>query len=123
MRILVLDDVELRHNVFDNIYQGHEVVHAYVYHSFVDKLKYYGPWDLIHLDHDLGDFPEVPDYYLDGWGKKQEYNGVHAAMRVCEMDNPPKVIIHSVNPVGSKSMLQMLERRGVEVTWEPFRDQ
>jgi hypothetical protein len=119
MRILILDDVEHRHNVFDDIYQGHEVIHAYTYSDFWEKLVE-GIWDLIHLDHDLGDAVNA-DTYVDGWGYVREYNGGHAAMRVCEMDNPPKVIIHSVNPVGSKTMFQMLERRGVEVTWEPFQ--
>ncbi len=123
MRILILDDIQERHDAFDRIYQDHEVAHAYVYHSFCDKLKFDGPWDLIHLDHDLGDFPEVPDYYLDGWGKRHEYNGTHAAKKISELSDqqlPKKVIIHSLNPVGSKNMLNDLTRRGVDVTWQPF---
>ena len=119
MRVLVLDDIEHRHNIFDTIYQGHEVVHAYLYTGFCNKLIQ-GVWDLVHLDHDLSDFVDNADTYVDGWGNIRAYNGGHAAMRVCELENPPKVIIHSVNPVGAKIMRQMLERAGVEVTWEPF---
>ena len=119
MRVLILDDIQHRHNVFDTIYQGHQVAHAYLYTDFCDKLNQ-GTWDLVHLDHDLGDFVDNADTYVDGWGNIREYNGGHAAMRVCELDYLPKVIIHSVNPVGAKIMRQMLERRGVEVTWEPF---
>lgn len=119
MRILILDDVKDRHDTFAKVfYPEHEVVSVYLYTDFCEKLN--ESWDLIHLDHDLGDFLNNPDTYVDGWGNVREYNGGHAAMRICEMCKPPKVIIHSVNPVGAKIMLQMLERRGVEVTWEPF---
>lgn len=118
MRILVLDDSAERHNIFSKIYYRHEVVHTYTYHEFCIELDR-GPWDLIHLDHDLGaDSP-----YIDGWGHTQEYNGGHAAMRICAMDYPPnKVIIHSLNTVGARGMLQALKRCGIDVSWEPFRD-
>ncbi|NDC42364.1 MAG: hypothetical protein EBZ77_12585 [Chitinophagia bacterium] len=33
---------------------------------------------------------------------------------------PARVIVQSVNPEGSRAMLQILERRGVEVSWDPF---
>lgn len=119
MRILILDDLQSRHDAFDRMYPGDEVVHAYLYTDFCDKLAD-GVYDLVHLDHDLGDFTDQADTYVDGWGNIREFNGGHAAMRVCEMTNPPTVIIHSVNPVGAKIMRQMLERQGVAVTWEPF---
>ena len=83
MRVLVLDDVKHRHDVFDLLYGGDEVEHCYGYHDFCDKLDGDGPWDLVHLDHDLGDFKPT-DTYVDGWGKRQEYNGQHAAQMVCE---------------------------------------
>lgn len=123
MKVLVLDDIKHRHDVFDRVYYDDQVVHCYRYHDFCDKLENDGPWDIVHLDHDLGDFVDDADTYYDGWGRKQEYNGQHAAAQVCEMDKPPpRIIIHSVNPVGARAMLQMIQRRGIPVTWEPFDD-
>ena len=124
MRVLVLDDIRFRHDAFDRIYEGHDVRHAYTYRAFVYLLKGVR-WDLVHLDHDLGDFVSDADTYVDGWGKTQEYNGQHAAVRICELPDaelPVRVIIHSVNPDGARAMRQTLERRGVPVTWEPFAD-
>ena len=126
MRVLVLDDIKHRHDTFDRTYDGpdDEVVHSYRYFHFLDMLLTC-KWDLVHLDHDLGDFVDNADTYVDGWGKTQEYNGQHAAMRICELEDdrlPDRVIIHSVNPVGARAMKAMLFRRGVPVTWEPFGD-
>lgn len=126
MRILILDDISVRHDTFDRIYNdpSNEVVHVYRYTTFLDYLSMFR-WDLIHLDHDLGDFVENPDTYVDGWGKTREYNGGHAAMRICELTDdllPARIIIHSVNPTGARAMKSMLERRGVPVTWEPFSE-
>ena len=122
MRILVLDDIRFRHESFARLYDTDEVVHVYRYNAFLDMLATC-KWDLIHLDHDLGDFVDDADTYVDGWGKTREFNGQHAAMRICEMEDdklPGRVIIHSVNPEGARAMKSMLERRGVPVVWEPF---
>lgn len=125
MRVLVLDDIKHRHDTFDAAYADDDVVHCYKYHGFCDALLHGGPWDLVHLDHDLGDFVNDADTYVDGWGSTREYNGQHAAMRVCELDDvdlPKKVIVHSVNPSGAQAMVRLLKRRGVPVTWEPFAE-
>lgn len=121
MRILVLDDVKSRHDAFDRLYEDADVRHAYTYKQFVYLLNGV-KWDVVHLDHDLGD-AVTADTYVDGWGAKQEFNGLHAAARVCELndeDLPTQVVIHSINPEGARAMKTLLERRGVPVTWEPF---
>jgi len=122
MRILILDDDEYRHMHFAKEYEGHKVTHAWTYTQFLNSLTNASPWDLIHLDHDLGDMT-MGDTYVDGWGNTREYNGQHAAQRICELDDatlPQLVIIQSVNPQGAVTMRSMLQRRGVPVTWEPF---
>lgn len=124
MSVLILDDIKDRHDTFDRMYGVGNCVHSYTYSDFLEKLLA-SPYDLIHLDHDLGDFVVNADTYVDGWGKTQEYNGVHAAIRICELVDhllPKKVIIHSVNPEGARAMLSTLRRRGIDVTWEPFGD-
>lgn len=124
MRILILDDDDHRHSVYAKTYSTHSVAHARSYRQFVDLLRQGSPWDLIHLDHDLGDF-ESADSYIDGWGTAREYNGVDAARALCSLKDhelPYEVIIQSVNPDGAISMRQMLQRRGIVSTWIPFSD-
>ena len=120
-RILILDDDKVRHDAFDNIYDDCLVEHAYTYSEFVNKLNS-GKWDLIHLDHDLGDHTSG-DVWIDGWGSTREYNGKNAVDRVCELDNskrPDEIIVHSINPSGAKTMCQSLTRAGIPNKWEPY---
>jgi hypothetical protein len=122
MKILILDDQQLRHDTFARVYEGHEVVSCFKYSDYVSQLTQ--SWDLIHLDHDLGD-DTVADTYVDGWGKTQEYNGQHATMRLCELPDelkPKRVIIQSINNVAAPIMKDMLERAGIPVSWEPFQN-
>jgi len=119
MRILILDDEEVRHTDLAEFYSGHEVVHVETYNHFVLELVSGSPWSLIHLDHDLG----PGDSYLDGWGNMQFFTGQHAAIRVCELHDdhlPAEVIVHSVNPLGANIMVTDLKSRKVKVTWRPY---
>ena len=119
MRILILDDEQVRHDDLAVFYEGHEVVHATTYNQFVRELVSGSPWDLIHLDHDLG----PGDSYTDGWGNMQFFTGQHAAIRVCELHDhqlPGEVIVHSVNPLGANYMVGDLKSRKVKVTWRPY---
>lgn len=127
MHILILDDVKYRHDAYDRLYEGHAVEHVYTYSACIEKLLE-RVWDLVHLDHDLGDFlPDgtAADTYVDGWGKTCEYNGQHVAMRICELaaeKRPKSVIIHSINGPGGQAMQQLLARVEVPVRREPFGD-
>ena len=122
MNILILDDDGYRHEVFRDLYKNHNISHAYHYSQFLDYLVSDSPWDLIHLDHDLG-IEREGDTYVDGWGTTREYNGQHAVQEICALNEellPRKIIIQSINPVGGKLMLDILKRRGLNVSWEPF---
>lgn len=119
MRILILDDEQVRHNDLTEFYGDHEVANTTTYNEFVQELENGSPWDLIHLDHDLG----PGDSYLDGWGNMQFFTGQHAAIRVCELHDdrlPLEVIVHSVNPLGANYMVSDLKSRKVNVTWRPY---
>jgi hypothetical protein len=123
MKILVLDDIKFRHDVFDDMYPMDEVHHSYKFHDFVSRLNSGAPWGLLQLDHDLGDFVEDADFFRDGWGNIREFNGQHAVQAVCDLPDellPKQVIVHSINPEGAKRMMSMLERRGIPCVWEPF---
>lgn len=118
MRILILDDLQIRHDAYRKLYSNHELAHAYNYNDFVKYLNQ-GVWDYIHLDHDLG-AGDNPDYYLDGFGKSREYTGQDAAKLVVQLDYQPKVIIHSINTVGANQIKQILQDYQIEVIMEPF---
>lgn len=122
MHILILDDQDIRHQVFRRIYAEQSVTSVSRYSEFLNVLST-RVWDLIHLDHDLGDFVDNADTYVDGWGKTCEFNGQHAALRVCELSEnlrPARVIVHSINSIGAAAMLQTLRRAGIPSEWEPF---
>ena len=122
MRILILDDVKNRHDVFDTVYKGHLVTHCYNYHEFITELNKCR-YDIISLDHDLSDFYDHASTYVDGWGNTQFYNGAHAANQVCclSVNNmPEKVIVHSVNPSGGRNMVNILTKAGINVELQPF---
>lgn len=122
MKILILDDLKARHQVLTEIYKGHDITNVYSYLAFVHKIgdtKY----DLIYLDHDLGSDINNPDVYIDGWGIKQRYTGYHAATALCGLDKdrkPARVVVHSLNPIKSKSMVADLKAAGIDARWEPF---
>ena len=122
MRVLILDDSKERHEAFQRIFQAEELTSVYRYSEFLLALSLPEPWDLIHLDHDLGDEIDA-DYFIDGWGAKQEYNGVHAADRVCELPvekQPIGVVVHSINSTGAVRMVKTLRAAGISAKWEPF---
>lgn len=122
MRILILDDEQYRHNEFAIVYSAQDVTHTTTYREFIHELSTSSPWDLIHLDHDLGE-STLNDTYVDGWGVVRFFNGQHASLRICELSEdklPGEVVVHSINPNGAKSMVMNLTRRNIRVTWRPY---
>ena len=65
MRVLILDDDNFRHKIFKQRFAEHDVRHAHTYHEFRIDLDRGSPWDLIYLDHDLGEM-EHGDTYTVG---------------------------------------------------------
>lgn len=123
MHILILDDNPFRHKCYANdLSVGNTVVSVYSYNDFLTALDS-RVWDVIYLDHDLGDFNDGASTYIDGWGKTQFYNGCHAALRVCELPDdkrPQKVIVQSVNGSGSADIIRCLQRAGIDCERQPF---
>ena len=117
MRILILDDDLTRHQDFARRYAGHERLHVATVDQFESALSR-GPFQLVHLDHDLGD-------YVRGMsGIEYERTGVEAAKmlaacRWCE-DEDVQVIIHSWNPEGARRMRAILTDAGLSAILEPF---
>jgi len=92
-KILVCDDDLLRISVFKKMlpefFIGSNMDFALNYQEAVDHLKN-DVYDVIFLDHDLGVGKTGYDVAL--WMKEN-------------IENPPDVIIHSMNPIGAKNIL------------------
>lgn len=132
MRILVLDDDSIRHDVFRWRFSAHDVVHAYNYAAALDALRQQRPdrrFDLACLDHDLGDCdPDTANFYVDpesvpGSTGRVYMTGLDVAFFLRDHPHlcPPKVLIHSWNPDGAKNMEAVIRSiPGVEVTRKQY---
>jgi hypothetical protein len=117
MRILFLDDEAWRHDAVDKVFDGHVVHHCYDMDSFMETLKE-PKFDLISLDHDLGDIVTFDDGY------KYERTGQDCARYLAQNlpsdKMPRRVVIHSWNPAGARAMYQILWDAGIRSFLEPF---
>jgi CheY-like chemotaxis protein len=102
MRILVLDDDQIRLSKFKHKYLNDDVDCVETSKDAINKLDTEN-YDCLFLDHDLGG-----EVYVDSG----ENTGYEVAKWLA--DNPqkqPKIIfIHSLNPIGSENMKQLLPR-------------
>lgn len=121
MKILILDDENFRHERFSEYYKGNEVFHATKYSQFIEALNIQ-KWDIIHLDHDLGEEP-IADSYVDGWGSTRYFTGYHAALKIIELSEaycPGLVIVHSMNPRGAEEIYKVLNKNNIEVLQKTY---
>lgn len=114
MRVLILDDMDVRHDKISRMHLDDKVDHAYTAEEatyFLNTYKY----QLVYLDHDL-----AAEHYVDG--KSEESTGFDVAMHIHGMsksDLPDQVIIHSWNPVGAERMYDQLKDLGIFVSRKP----
>ena len=121
-RVLVLDDDDARHAVFDQILPDCSVLHVYTAQQACKVMFDSEPFDLACLDHDLGMFDHRPDNCL------VPYADVGTGTDVAEFiatilpsrKYPRKIIIHSWNPVGVRRMLQALWPTKISITAKEF---
>ena len=108
MRILFLDDDPTRAQLF--LRDNPDVLWVKTAEDCIAALD--KAWDIVYLDHDLGD---------DGMGQA-EYTGMHVVRWV--EDNKPDVErfhVHSWNIPAAAMMVQRLRDAGYPVTSRPFR--
>lgn len=116
MRVLVLDDDEIRHKVFAAKFKGVQVTHAYNVEDAVNALNRDEVFDLVHLDHDLEDFHYIP--------YKVEMTGMDVARFISRMDKdkqPKRVVVHSWNTAAAPRMVNVLRDAGIPAVWELFQ--
>jgi hypothetical protein len=116
MRVLVLDDMEPRHQFFRACFIGVDVTHAYTYEEAVAALGG-DKFDWAFLDRDLTEKQTLG--YVDREKTGEDVANVIAAMPLEK--RPDHVVIHSLNSSGAARMGHTLQDAGIkEVTTMPF---
>jgi hypothetical protein len=105
MRILILEDDENRNVYFRRNFAPNEIVITDDSKECI-KLLVDENWDMLFLDHDLGGQQMVSSGENTGYEVAQflEENSIFV---------PPRVVIHSFNPIGARNMHQALPRATV----------
>ena len=117
-RVLFVDDLLYRWEIFKGLYQDSETAHvefvwAKDYDEAIAALQK-GKWDVVFLDHDLED-PTEYDLKM-GW---RDGSAIVDWIR----EHTPQIdfaICHSMNPVGRQRMMSGLERGGYPARSIPF---
>jgi CheY-like chemotaxis protein len=117
IRVLVLDDNENRHDVFRHILPDASLTHVYTADEAITALQEKPRFNLLCLDHDLGDFKNksrsddpgdgtMVAEFIAQWLDKKQY--------------PDSIIVHSANFHASRRMAAILRAAGLTVTIKPF---
>ena len=114
MNILVLDDLPDRHELYDKQYAGEHIHHVYTVLEFFKLIiSFPGKFDIMQLDHDLGD-PVVA-----GDGRM----AAKLLTLLPEESRPQKIVVHSWNMVCGEEMVRILCEGGyTNVSFEPADD-
>lgn len=123
MRIMVLDDDETRHAAFDRAFSADVLEHTWTYWDAVALLENSQAFDVVYLDHDLGDTEDAPS--VAGMYGDVELTGADVARFICrELEaskRPARAVVHSWNVVGAATMVAMLRGAGIPCSHEPFQ--
>lgn len=123
MRVLFLDDMEMRHRIMDAVFGNeHEIVHAWTFDDAVRLLES-GSYDQVSLDHDLS----VASIMQDP-SDTAEPNGTLLCLWIAAEVGMGRLrgvigstfVVHSLNPAGRKSMLRILGEAGLRTHEQPF---
>lgn len=129
MRVLILDDDDVRHEWYAAHYRRHEVRHVRTAAEAIEALAW--PPELVHLDYDL--HLSMPDARKTSGGiwlpEDHDYDeathsgrAVVTAMvaRASGVRSLPRVIVHSWNPGGARWMHDTLHESGFAVSYDPW---
>lgn len=108
MKILILDDEEIRHQCFAQMLGSeHELWHAYTPEQFFRQLRRVEKFDVVSFDHDLG-------RAMDGDDCAKEM------LRLPDDRWPDQCWVHSWNPVGAERIMRTLMASGIPTLRRPF---
>lgn len=111
MRILFLDDDEMRHDKFGSESVSHDITHVRTVEQAIKAFEK-EPFDLICLDHDLGGMHYVPS--------EDPTTGYHVAAHIAAKGTNAEVIVHSYNVIGAQRMVNKLKDAGIAARHLPF---
>ena len=118
MRILILDDSQERLNLFvknfKGIYPNAEVFLTTTAKECINYLSEKTVWDLVCLDHDLGD-----EYYVDPTDSNTGSEVVRWLSANELLTPKPKFIVHSFNHIQAPRMVYDLKLTGYEAHYMP----
>jgi ActR/RegA family two-component response regulator len=113
MKILFLDDDEMRTKQMKQALIGQDATFVSTASEAIAALKRVGPFDIASLDHDLGGQQMVES------GPNTGYEvALFIINELTESMRPRRVILHSFNPAGVASMATCL--KGVEIVRSYF---
>jgi len=121
MRILVLDDMEERHELFHPLHKSNKniVIHTYRYEDCIMELKSTpDAFDAIFLDHDLS-----LEAIMCDPNTIEEKTGTDVAKWIASNMDPETcgtIICHSMNPHGRLNMFKILYEAGFQAVNLPF---
>ena len=116
-RVLILDDDENRHAEFERILHGTSRLHVYTAAQAIAALRDNAPYDLVCLDHDLGDCQNRMLAVEPGDGTEVAlFINLHLERR----QYPKRVLIHSWNHAGRERMAELIRAVGIPVAVKPF---
>jgi CheY-like chemotaxis protein len=128
MRILFLDDSQLRHDLFARSHGGDDVVHVFTAADATRALDAQPRFDLVQLDHDLAEehalmasegLKETPPPGLPVYSPG---TGMEVALHIAALPperRPRRAVVHTHNAIGAE-MVARLERAGVPASWVRF---
>ena len=116
MKILLVDDMETRHRAFRQALapaMGHTLVQAFDYQSAVCALLGPTKFDVALLDHDLS----LASIMCDPVACTEKTGTDLANWIVANMvtQGAPRFVLHSMNPLGVRSMFNTLTSAGYTV--------
>ena len=122
MKALFLDDLEDRHVSFKKLHDSSfptGVDYVYTYDAAVDHLKHI-EYNMVFLDHDLSFGAIMCD--PDDCDEKTGTDLVQWIVQHMDPNDPntPGFVIHSLNPVGRKRMVDVLVAAGFDAKPYPF---
>ncbi len=107
MRILFLDDMKIRHDIFVENATGHQVAHVYDAGTAIDAMSR-ERFDMVYLDHDLAEGQE-DGRYVAAWMASNKH-----------LFSESLVTLHTLNHPAALSMLGALRKAGIASMPCPF---
>lgn len=121
MRILVLDDDDVRHEWFHFFIARHDnvdLVQVRTFQGALDALIENPQFDVVYLDHDLNDYHyrsySAPEVKKEDKAR-YELTGFDVAKYIVDvMDDkkrPKQVVVHSWNPPAAEGMMELFREK------------